>query len=156
MSQHTICINDWSTYILMFVAAICIFLGKIPKYRWALNNILSPLTRNPPGLASYRNGPAHISSWPRMMSAGWFGSMLPEMLLRMELPIFKDVPSSRLSFYMGNLSHIIRSLLSHFCLFQNAILLKVLKLGFLNFKPVFLRMQFSLRATFFFFLFLVR
>ena len=34
-------------------------------------------------------------------------------------------------------------------LFQNAILHKMLKLGFWNFKSIFLRMQFSLVATFF-------
>ena len=60
---------------------------------------------------------------------------------------FKDIFPNRLPFYMGSLPHVIRSLLSHFCLFQNAFLLKVLKLGFLNFKPIFLRVQFSLLAT---------
>ena len=55
---------------------------------------------------------------------------------------------SRLSFSLSPL-HIISSLFSHFCLFQNAILYKMLKLEFLNFKPFFLRMQFSLVATFF-------
>ena len=54
-----------------------------------------------------------------------------------------------LSFYLGSPLHIISSLFSHFCLFQNAILHKMLKLGFWNFKPTFLRIQFSLAATFF-------
>ena len=52
---------------------------------------------------------------------------------------------SRLSHQTGCLFN----LLSQFCLFQNAILHKMLKLGFWNFKPIFLRMQFSLVATFF-------
>ena len=65
------------------------------------------------------------------------------------LSFFKAVPSSSLSFYLGSLLHIISSLLSHFCLFQNAILHKMFKLGFWNFKPIFLRMQFLLIATFF-------
>ena len=54
-----------------------------------------------------------------------------------------------LSFNQSSLLHIISSLFSHFCLFQTAILHKMLKLGFWNFKPIFLRMQFSLVATFF-------
>ena len=62
---------------------------------------------------------------------------------------FKAVPSNRLSFYLGSPLHIISSLFSHFCLFQNAILHKMLKLGFWNFKPTFLRIQFSLAAKFF-------
>ena len=53
---------------------------------------------------------------------------------------------SRLSHQTGCLFN----LLSHFCLFQNAILHEMMKLGFRNFKPIFLRMQFSLVATFFF------
>ena len=56
---------------------------------------------------------------------------------------------SNLSFYLGSPLDIISSLFSHFCLFQNAILHKILKLGFWNFKFIFLRMQFSLVATFF-------
>ena len=50
---------------------------------------------------------------------------------------------------LGSSLHIIRCLFSHFCLFQNAILHRMLKLRFLKFKPIFLRMQFSLVATFF-------
>ena len=65
------------------------------------------------------------------------------------LSFFKAVPSNRLSFYLGSPLHIISSLFSHFCLFQNAILLKILKLGLWNFKPMLLRMQFSMVARFF-------
>ena len=62
---------------------------------------------------------------------------------------FKAVPLNRLSFYLGIPLHVISSFFSHFCLFQNAILHKMSRLGFWNFKPIFLRMQFSLVATFF-------
>ena len=65
------------------------------------------------------------------------------------LSFFKAVPSNRLSFYLGSPLQIISFLFSHFCLFQNAILHKMVKLGFLSFKSIFLRMQFSLVATFF-------
>ena len=58
------------------------------------------------------------------------------------LSFFNSVPSNRL--------YIISFLLSLFCLFQNAILHKILKVGFWNFKHIFLRIQFSLVATLFF------
>ena len=65
------------------------------------------------------------------------------------LSFFKANPPNRLPFYLGNPFHIIRSLFSQFCSFQNSILHKMLKLGSWNFKPIFfLRMQFSLVATF--------
>ena len=54
------------------------------------------------------------------------------------LSFFKAVPSNSLSFYLGGPLHIISSLLCHFCLLQNTILHKMLKLGFWNFKPIFL------------------
>ena len=65
------------------------------------------------------------------------------------LSFFQTVPSNRLPFDLGISFHIISSLFSPFCLFQNAILHKMLKPGFWNFRPIFLRIQFSLVATFF-------
>ena len=65
------------------------------------------------------------------------------------LPFFKAIPPNRLSLYLDSPLHKIRSLLSDFCLFQNAILHKILKLGFCNFQTIFLRMQFLLVAEFF-------
>ena len=62
--------------------------------------------------------------------------------------VFKAVPQNRLYFYLGILLHIISSLFHHFCLLWNAISHKMLKLGFWNFKPIFLRMQFSLFEVF--------
>ena len=65
------------------------------------------------------------------------------------LSFFKTVPLNRLSFYLDSPLHIISSLFSHFYLFHNAILHKILKLGFWNFKSIFLRMQCLLVVTFF-------
>ena len=45
---------------------------------------------------------------------------------------FKAVPSDRLPIYLGSLLHTISSLFSHFCLFENAILHKIMKLGFFS------------------------
>ena len=56
-------------------------------------------------------------------------------------------------FTLGSPFYVISSLFSNVCLFQNAILLKMLNLGFWNFKPIFLRIQFLLVAAFFFFSF---
>ena len=63
-----------------------------------------------------------------------------------------SIPCDQKFSYKWNLSFlliIISSLFSHFCLFQNAILHKILKLRFWNFKSIFVRMQLSLVATFF-------
>ena len=63
------------------------------------------------------------------------------------LSFFKTVPPNRVLFYLGGLLHIISSLYSHFCLLQNAILHKMLKLEFWNFNSIFLRMQFPMVAA---------
>ena len=44
--------------------------------------------------------------------------------------------------FLASLSHITSSLISHIWFFMNAILRKMSKLGFPNFKPIFLRMKF--------------
>ena len=53
-------------------------------------------------------------------------------------------------FTEGSLLHIISFLFSYFCLFQNAILHKMFKLVFWNFRSIFLRVEFSLIKVFFF------
>ena len=64
---------------------------------------------------------------------------------------FKAVPPpDKLHFYLGSPLHRICSLFSNFCLFRKAILRNMLKLRFWNFKIIFLRVHFSLLATFFF------
>ena len=87
-----------------------------------------------------------------MLNADWGWWMQADLVpsdqkfsCKWNLSFFKAVPSNRLSFYLGSPLHII----SHFCLIQSAIFYKLLKLGFWNCKPIFLRMQFSLVATFF-------
>ena len=96
-------------------------------------------------LGFYVSGLASLPSWHRMMNAGSFGSIRSEIFSQMKFIIFLGC----LSFYLGSPVHIISSFFSHFCLFQNAILHKMLKLGFWNVKLIFLRTQFSLVATFF-------
>ena len=101
---------------------------------------------DPPWLAFYGNGLASWPGWLDMVNAGWIVSIRSKIFLQMELI---NVPSNRLPFYAGSPLHIISSLFIFFFLFQNAILNKMLKLGFWNFRPIFLQMQFSLVATFF-------
>ena len=105
-----------------------------------------------PGLAFYGSGPARLLSWLGMVNAG----SVPcdkKFPCKWNLSFFKAVPQNRLLFHLASLLNIISSSFSHFCLFQNAILHKMLRLGFWNFKPTFLRMQLSFVVTFFFFWF---
>ena len=118
LSQYTIYTNDLSTlWHVYYCHVYFVFL-----------NMCNPRT-------TFYDGLAHLAgSFPcdQKFSCKW------------NLSFFKAVPSNRLPLYMGSSLHIINSLSSHFYLFQNAILHRVL-----NFKSIFLRMQFSLIATFF-------
>ena len=96
------------------------------------------------------SGLACLPSWLGMVNTGWLGLIRSEIFLQMKFIVFKAVLSNRLPFYFGSPLHVISSLFSHFCLFQNANLRKITKLGFWNLKSIFLRIQFSLVATFFF------
>ena len=103
---------------------------------------------NPSGLAFCGCGPACLLSWLGMVKVGWLGSMQSEPFLQMKFIIFQGCSTKQAVFLPGQ--HIISYLISHFYLFQNAIFHKMLKLGFRNFKAIFLRMQLSLVAAFFF------
>ena len=127
----------------MFTAAM--FISSSARFL----NMCQPRTDWPISIYILWSGLACLPSWLGMMNIGWLGSIQLEIFLQLKFIIFKAVPSNRLSFYLGSLLHVISSLFSYFCLFQNAILHKMLKLGFLNFEPIFLRMRFSLAATFF-------
>ena len=136
----TIYTNDWSTFWHVYLCHVCFFFCKN-------SNICAIQERDdPPWLAFYGNGLASWPGWLDMVNAGWIGSIRSKIFFQMELI---NVPSNRLPFYAGSPLHIISSLFIFFCLFQNAILNKMLKLGFWNFRPIFLKMQFSLVATFF-------
>ena len=113
----------------MFTAAMFIFSSA------RFLNMCQPRTDWPISIYILWSGLACLPSWLGMMNIGWLGSIQLEIFLQMKFIIFKAVPSNRLSFYLGSLIHVISSLFSHFCLFQNAILHKMLN-------------QFSLVATF--------
>ena len=96
----------------------------------------------PPALAFYGSGQACLLSWLGMVNSGCVSSMRSEFSCKWNLSFFKAVPP-------------ISSLFSHVCLFQKAILHKMLKLGFWNFELIFLGMQFSLVALFFSLVFII-
>ena len=88
------------------------------------------------------------TGWPTLLDIKWkWASKLIELARDCECRLAR-FPSmrnflankNRQTFSLGNPLHIISSLFRHFCLFQNAILHKMLKLGFWNFKLFFLRM----------------
>ena len=92
---------------------------------------------------------ARLPSWRRKMNASWLGSTQSEISLQMEFIIFQGCLSKQVPIYLGSLLHIIKSLFSYFCLFQNAVLHTMFKLGFWNFESIFLIKESSLVATFF-------
>ena len=130
----TIYTNDWSTFWHVYLCHVCFFFCKN-------SNICAIQERDdPPWLAFYGNG---LASWPSMVNAGWIGSNRSKIFFQMELIILQGC-----SIKQATPFHIISSLFSLFCFFQNAILNNVLKLGFWNFRPIFLKKQFPLVATF--------
>ena len=96
----------------------------------------------------YESRLACLKSWLGMVNVDWLGSKWSEIFLQIKFFILKVVPPNWLPFYSSSSLHTISSF-SHFCLLQNAILHKMLKLGFWRFELIFLRKQFSLDATFF-------
>ena len=130
----TIYTNDWSTFWHVYWCYDCFFFCK--------NSEICAIQErdDPPWLAFYGNG---LASWPSMVNAGWIGSNRSKIFFQMELIILQGC-----SIKQATPFHIISSLFSLFCFFQNAILNNVLKLGFWNFRPIFLKKQFSLVATF--------
>ena len=99
----------------------------------------------------------HFMEWASMLTklAGYDEYRLARFhpirnFLANEIYHFQGCPIKQAAFLPAFLPlHVISSLFSHFCLFQNANLRKITKLGFWNFKSIFLRIQFSLVATFF-------
>ena len=126
LSILTIYTNDWSTFWHVYWCHVYFFFCEIPKYMQTKNRL------------------AHFD-WD-FMEVGWQvcwaywgwwmqADTIPSDLkfsCKWNLSFFKAVPSNRLSFLLGSPLHIISSLFSHFCLFQNAVLQKILKLGFLS------------------------
>ena len=101
-----------------------------------------------PGLAFHGSRLVCLPSWLRMVNVGWLCSMRSEISCKWNLSFFKAVPPKRQYYYLGSPLFRISFLFSYFCLFGKTILQNVLKLRFSNFKLIFLRMQFSLVATF--------
>ena len=144
LSILTIYTNDWSPFWRVYCYHVYFFFWEIPKYVQA-NNRLAHLDW-------------YFMEWASMLTklAGYDEYRLARFhpiryFLANEIYHFQGCPIKQAAFLPAFLPlHVISSLFSHFCLFQNANLRKITKLGFWNFKSIFLRIQFSLVATFFF------
>ena len=141
LSILTIYANDWSTFWYVYWCHVCFFFCEIPKYVQAKNG-LARLDWHYMEVGSQ----AYWAGWRLWMQAG---SVPSNQKFSCKWTFFMDVLSNGLSFYQGNPLHIISSLFRHFCLFQNAILHKMLKLGFWNFKLFFLKCSFHRLQHFF-------
>ena len=142
LSIVTIYTNDCSTFWHVYWCHVYFFL-------WDSYICANQEQAGPPRSGFYESGLPSLPSWLGMVNAGWLGSIRSKIFLEWNLSFFKAVPSNRLSSDLGSPFHLISSVFNYLCLFQNAILHNMLKLGFWNFKPIFLRMQFSLVGTFF-------
>ena len=142
----TIYTNDWSTFWHVYCCHAYFFSARFLNMCKPRTKLYLLWRAGPPGLVFYGTGLAHLPNW-----LGWLiqaGSVLCDQKFFLQKK-FITFPLNRLPFYLGSSLHIISSLLSHFYLFQNAILHKMFKLGLWNFKPIFLRMKFSFVETFF-------
>ena len=129
-------------FLLFFFSEIC----KYVHIHRATFYLLSQA--GPPGLAFNGSGPSRLPRWLGIMNVLWPGFMRSEIFLQMKFIIFKAVWPSRLSFYLGTPPPYNQLLIQPVLLVPECYLLKMLKLGFWNFKSIFLRKQFSLIATF--------
>ena len=102
-----------------------------------------------PRFGFYGSSLASLPSWLGMVNAGWLGSIWSEIVFANKIHHFLRL-SYQTVYLPGKPVPYNQLLIQSLFLFQNANLLKILKLGFWNFKPIFLRMQVSLVATFFF------
>ena len=115
LSILTIKTNDWFFFSHVYWAAIFIFC-KIPIC--ASLEHYSLFLRAGSGLTS-------LPSWLGIVNGGWLGSMRSKFFLQMKFIFFKAVPPNRLPFYLGSPLHVMNSLFTQFCSFQNAVLLKM-------------------------------
>ena len=140
-SQQTNYLQKQLVHFLTCLLVPCLFFPQ--RDSWICAN---QEQTGPPQFGFHESGLASLPSWWIQADSVPFNQ---KFSWKLNFSFFKVVPSNRLSFYLGSPLHIINSLLSHFYLFQKAILHKMLKLGFWNFNPIFLRMYFSLVGRFF-------
>ena len=143
ISQHTIYTNDWSPFWLVYCYRVYFFFCEITKHMQPKNRLVyldwhfiecaSMLTKLA-GYDEYRLTGFHPI----------------RIFLANKIHHFQGCLIKQAAFLPGQPVPCNQLLIQPLCLFQNAILRKMLKLGFWNFKPIFLKIQFSLVATFFF------
>ena len=162
-STESLCFSFLFTQMIgllfdMLLSFLLLFLFLLFYFFAGFVNMCKPRTvfyllsrAGPPGLAYYGSGLVCFrAGWGCWMHDGSVLCDLVKVHWKWNLLFFKVVPPNRLPLCLRNPPRIMSSLFSLFCLLQNAILHKMLKVEFWNFKPLFLRMQFSLFATFLF------
>ena len=113
-NTESICISILTINFDMFTAAKFFFSARFL-------NICKPGTTfyfmrwvGLPEFELYESGPGHLPGWLGMVKAGWIGSMWSEIFSQMKFIVFPRCPT-----YLASQLHIISSLFSDFCLFQN-------------------------------------
>ena len=129
LSQHTIYTDSWTTFD-MFTAAMFIFFCEILNMCRPRTTFYLLWWAGPFGLAFYGSGPACLLSRLLMVNAGWLGFIQSEIFLQIKFIIFQGCSTKQAAFLPGQLVTYNQLLIHHFSLFQNAILHKMLKLGF--------------------------
>ena len=104
----------------------------------------------PHGLAFYGKGLTCLPRWFVLANTGCVGSLRSDIFLQIRFIIFQDCPTKQAAFSPEQLAPSNQLLIQPTLLFQSVILHKMLKLGFWNFKLIFLDAVFIGCNIFFF------
>ena len=92
----------------------------------------------PHGLVFYGKGLTCLPRWFVLANTGCVGSLRSDIFLQIRFIIFQDCPTKQAAFSPEQLAPYNQLLIQPTLLFQSVILHKMLKLGFWNFKLIFL------------------
>ena len=133
LSIITVYTNNWSTFWHVYCCRVYFFCEFL--------NMCKPRTGWPTWIDILLKWASMLTQLPEVGECiCWLGSMQSEVFItscKLNLPFFKAVPPNRLHFYLSAPHN---QLIIQPRLFQKAILHKMLKVGFWNFMPIFLRM----------------
>ena len=126
LSILTIYLNDWSTFWYVYCCHFYLFPARFLNKCKPRTMLYFLWRAAPPELAFYGSGLVYLPSWLGMVNTSWLDSMRSKNFCKWNLSFFKTILPNKLFLYLGIPLQITSSLLSHFCLFQNAILHKML------------------------------
>ena len=139
LSILTIYTNDWSNFWHVYWCYVYFFFCEIPK------NVQTKNTR----LRFYGSGLASLPSWLGIVNVGWLGSIRSEMFLIMKFIIFQGCLIKQAVLLPGQPVPYNQLLIQPLLLVPECYFAENVEAWVLKFKPIFLRMQFLLVATFF-------